>query len=337
MRKECWLQHNWPLISYLQRLHQTPLFGRGFISLDTFFKKQPFQPWWPCPWRLKLSLCNLSASQCAAGGDGLWAGPCCLHWPGPGPPGPSLGYLHGCQQCHLPALAGCGEVRCTLKEESWDAERLAGRVPHFFPPVLATTIRSWYLPRYAAGSSSTWTSCWLAGRCRKHGEGRSRFGNKPRRRTINILILSALFPRAFPSTFLTPFGTFVLLRWCHLPKLSPWSLSSWSAGRLAEPGHACLHFVLCPDTPAGTGCPSHPAHATLLPLGILGSEFFSLYLYLDQVFNSTTIGSVHFQIKLWFQFPIPIYSVLELAEQSYTYVLLRCVHCTFVSQPQLTC
>lgn len=106
---------------------------------------------------------------------------------------------------------------------------------------------------------------------------------------------------------------------------------------MAEPGHACLHFVLRPDTPAGTGCPSYPAHATVLPLSILGSEFFSLYLYLDQAFNSTTTGSEHFQIKLWFQFPIPIYSVLELAEQSYTYVWLRCVHRMRVSQPQMTC
>lgn len=260
----------------------------------------------------------------------------------------------------LPAL--------TWPRTTWTISRLPPQLPAVPPPCSG---RVWRSQMHAEGGElGCWAACWqstpffptchgqhhqelipaslcrwqqlhvdllLAGWETQEAQWRPLSGNKPRRRTINILLLSSLFPRAFPSTFLTPFGTFVLLRWCHLPKLSPWSFSSWSAGKMAESGHACLHFVLCPDTPAGIGCPSHPAHATLLPLGILGSEFFSLYLYLDQAFNSTTTGSEHFQIKLWFQFPIPIYSVLELAEQSYTYVLLWCVHRMRVSQPQLTC
>lgn len=113
------------------------------------------------------------------------AGSCLLSCPlalctsyGSEAPGSSLEHLHSYQQCHLLALAGRGEVGGMPKEESWAAERLAGRAFSPFPtpsghhhPLLI--FASLLLPTEALD---------VIGCHWKHGLGHSQLGNMPRRR-----------------------------------------------------------------------------------------------------------------------------------------------------------
>lgn len=121
---------------------------------------------------------------------------------------------------------------------------------------------------------------------RKHGRGCSLFGTMPRRR-LDIWLWSAPFPGALLSNFLALWGTSRLLHWCHLLQVSPESCGFpfWSAGTGAAPEEvwASLPAFSAPARALTRGwVPASSSPATALPPGILGSEFFSLYLYLEQ-------------------------------------------------------
>lgn len=140
------------------------------------------------------------------------------------------------------------------------AERSGLSHPIWSPPSVADFCFS-----AVTDKSPVWTRCrW------KHGRGHSRFGNTPRRGTIDILLWSAPFPGALLSNFLAPLGTFRLFHWCRLLKLSArsCSFSSWSAGTTAKPEEVwtCLSAFSAParaSTPGRVPLSSYPPDSSL--------------------------------------------------------------------------
>lgn len=139
----------------------------------------------------------------------------------PGAPGSPLEHLHSCQQSHVPALAGC-----VPEEESWAAERFAGRASRPVPPHLLTTIH-----RLLSFLLSCMDLVPL---------GHSQVEISPEEEKYPLW--SAPFPGALLSNFLAPLGTFRLTS----PPRS-FSFSSCSSGT-TKPGEAwtCLPAFSAP-------------------------------------------------------------------------------------------